>query len=65
MVDTKKASYQDADEEKQTTIRLPKELRIRVATAAATHDTSLNQLVIDGLEIRLDQLDKKSIRKAS
>jgi hypothetical protein len=38
-------------------VRIPKALRLRAATAMVEFHMTLNQLLVEGLEMRLDQLE--------
>jgi predicted DNA-binding protein len=62
----KRLKYQNEDEKPVTiSMRLPKELHIRLEQYAAQHRQSISELVRDGLEWRLEEGDPRGLGAAS
>jgi len=63
VADNKTVSQHDSELE-HTTVRIPNDLKVRAKVVAAqTPGGSLQQLVIEGLELRLAQVEKGPGRK--
>lgn len=57
---TKTLAHEDTqthDDDLRTTVHIPRPLRMRAASAKVEFGTTLNQLLVEGLEMRLNQLE--------